>query len=44
MFLFFCLKKMGIDSPLLEVIKTKGLDNVTVEELVADITPKGRCK
>jgi len=27
-----------------EVIKSKGLENVTVEELVADITPRGRCK
>jgi len=25
-----------------EVIKSKGLENVTVEELVADITPRGR--
>ena len=27
---------------VLEVIKTRGLDNVTVEDLVAEITPKGR--
>lgn len=27
-----------------EVIRRKGLEKVTVEELVADITPHGRCK
>jgi hypothetical protein len=27
---------------LLEVIKTKGYENITIEELVAEITPKGR--
>lgn len=27
-----------------EVIRRKGLEKVTVEELVAEITPKGRCK
>ena len=26
-----------------EVIRRKGLEKVTVEELVAEITPKGRC-
>ena len=25
-----------------EVIKTKGLEKITVEELVAEITPRGR--
>lgn len=27
---------------LAEVIKNKGLNHITVEELVADITPRGR--
>jgi enhancer of yellow 2 transcription factor len=26
-----------------EVIRRKGLEKVTIEELVAEITPKGRC-
>ena len=28
----------------LEVIKQKGLENITVDDLVAEITPKGRGK
>lgn len=27
---------------IIEVIKSKGIENITVEELVKDITPKGR--
>jgi enhancer of yellow 2 transcription factor len=27
-----------------DVIRRKGLEKVTIEELVAEITPKGRCK
>ena len=29
---------------LLEVVKQKGLEHITVDDLVAEITPKGRCK
>ena len=29
---------------LSEVVKQKGLEHITVDDLVAEITPKGRCK
>lgn len=35
---FLCL----IICPFAEVIKEKGLEHVTVEDLVVEITPKGR--
>jgi hypothetical protein len=28
--------------PLVEVIRNKGIDQVTVEDLIEEITPKGR--
>ena len=29
---------------LLDIVKQKGLENITVDELVQEITPKGRGK
>lgn len=29
---------------MIEVVKQKGLEHITVDDLVAEITPKGRCE
>ena len=40
--LFMCTSYVAI--VLLEIVKQKGLEHVTVDDLVAEITPKGRGK
>uniref|UniRef100_A0A2K5YD52 Transcription and mRNA export factor ENY2 n=1 Tax=Mandrillus leucophaeus TaxID=9568 RepID=A0A2K5YD52_MANLE len=37
-----CVDKDNVKIMILKVIKEKGLEHVTVDDLVAEITPKGR--